>query len=232
MLRLVAFVCSASYFVGVGGSNEFGIKFLEENKEKEGVITLPSGLQYRILHAGDGHDHPTADSKCMCQYAGRTAQEFPGGKKFDFSYGAEPREFAPNQVIGGWAEAMQLMVEGDKWELYIPSELGYGESGSPPDIGAGDVLVFTMEILQINGGRKPADKCNVATLDRCTDRQVEFLKTWRAQANFEHFEELTRLQGVTQHAGEGNLAATHKNEEQNAWLNSRIKMLEKMKDEL
>merc|ERR1711920_904684 len=146
----------------VSGSNDYGVKFLKENKGKEGVISLPSGLQYKVLRKGEGAHHPTADSECSCHYEGRTAQmwsESPQGKKFDSSYDrGEPTEFAPNQVIAGWTEAMQMMVEGDKWEMYIPSDLGYGDSGSPPDIGGDDVLVFTMEIIKINGGKKPADK--------------------------------------------------------------------------
>jgi hypothetical protein len=65
---------------------------------------------------------------------------------------------------------MQLMVEGDKWELYIPSEMAYGDRGSPPKIGAGDVLVFTIEILRIKGGKKPASRCDVKSLEGCTDK--------------------------------------------------------------
>ena len=141
-------------------SNDVGVKFLEENAKKEGVISLPSGLQYKVLRAGDGDSHPTASSSCECHYEGRTAQEYskePTGDTFDSSYArGSPTSFAPNQVIKGWTEAMQLMVEGDKWEMYIPSELGYGDSGSPPKIGGGDVLVFTMEIIKIKGAIKIA----------------------------------------------------------------------------
>jgi len=141
------------------GSNEFGLKFLEENKVREGVITLDSGLQYKVLREGDGDEHPLASTSCSCHYEGRTAQSFPEGKTFDSSYArGDPTSFAPNQVIKGWTEAMQLMVQGDKWEMYIPSELGYGEGGSGADIKGGDVLVFTMEILEINGPTTPANR--------------------------------------------------------------------------
>ena len=140
-------------------SNDFGKSFLETNAGKPGVIALPSGLQYKVLRAGGGDSHPTADSPCECHYEGRTAQEWPAGEKFDSSYDrGSPTTFAPNQVIAGWTEAMQLMVEGDKWEMYIPSELGYGESGQGSDIGGGDVLVFTMEILKIKGDKKPKEE--------------------------------------------------------------------------
>merc|ERR1719377_388395 len=111
-------------------SNEFGVKFLEENKGKPGVISLPSGLQYKVLRTGDGDSHPTADSSCECHYEGRTAKDYPEGDKFDSSYDrGSPTSFAPNQVIKGWTEAMQLMVEGDKWEVYLPPNLAYGDSG-------------------------------------------------------------------------------------------------------
>ena len=104
----------------------FGVKFLAENKLKEGVVTLPSGLQYKVLRAGTGDRHPLPSSPCDCHYEGRCAKDWPTGKKFDSSYDrGSPTTFAPNQVIKGWTEAMQLMVEGDKWEMYIPSELAY-----------------------------------------------------------------------------------------------------------
>ena len=94
---------------------EAGIKFLEENKSKEGVITLPSGLQYKVLKEGPGLEHPKVGTPCECHYAGRLLD----GTEFDSSYKrGQPTTFAPNQVIKGWTEAMQLMVVGDKWEMY------------------------------------------------------------------------------------------------------------------
>merc|ERR1719160_1294977 len=179
------------------GTNEAGKKFLEENKNKEGVITLPSGLQYKVLREGTGDSHPTADSPCDCHYEGRTAQNYPNGEKFDSSYDrGSPTSFAPNQVIKGWTEAMQLMVEGDKWEMYIPSELGYGDSGSPPKIGGGDVLVFTMEIIKIKGDKKAADKCDVKSLDGCKDKQKEYVQKMKAKGNDKIAAELKRLEGM------------------------------------
>ena len=116
-----------------------GQAFLEANKEKDGVVTLPSGLQYRVLEEGGGLQHPTLDSPCECHYAGRLLD----GSEFDSSYkrGA-PTTFAPNQVIKGWTEAMQLMVVGDKWEMYIPMELAYGPNGKPPKIPPAATLIF------------------------------------------------------------------------------------------
>merc|ERR1719278_1014164 len=129
--------------LGAAGTNEVGLKFLEENKAKPGVITLPSGLQYKVLREGTGEDHPTADSSCECHYAGTTPSLTPDAidkdeadwAEFDSSYKrGSPTTFAPNQVISGWTEAMQLMVQGDKWEMYIPYELAYGAEGQPPKI--------------------------------------------------------------------------------------------------
>jgi len=205
-------------------TNDFGLKFLEENKKKEGVVTLPSGLQYKVLRTGEGSDHPTADSPCECHYEGRTADSWPDGAKFDSSYDrGSPTTFAPNQVIKGWTEAMQLMVEGDKWEMYIPSELGYGDSGSPPKIKGGDVLVFTMEIVKIKGTKKPASRCDVKTLETCTDKEKEYVGKQSAKGKEGIAAELKRLEGMR---------GSSMKEDKLSWLNARVKLLGKMKDEL
>jgi FKBP-type peptidyl-prolyl cis-trans isomerase FklB len=110
----------------VAGTGAEGLAFLAKKATEEGVVKLPSGLMYKELVAGVGKT-PTADSPCACHYAGTLID----GTEFDSSYkrGA-PTTFAPNQVIKGWTEAMQLMKEGGKWELYIPSELAYGDRGA------------------------------------------------------------------------------------------------------
>ena len=132
-----------------------GEQFLQDNKKKDGVITLPSGLQYKVLVEGSGLKRPLVDTPCDCHYLGTLID----GTQFDSSFDrGKPSTFAPNQVIKGWTEAMQLMVEGDKWEMYIPSELGYGESGQGSDIGGGDFLVFTLEIIKIKGGKVEAQR--------------------------------------------------------------------------
>ena len=155
-LTLAALVATAM------ASNDFGKKFLEKKKQEADVVALPSGLMYKVIREGDGEAHPLKDTQCSCHYEGRTAQEYsksPKGKKFDSSYDrGDPTSFAPSGVIAGWTEAMQLMVEGDKWEMYIPSELGYGDGGQGGDIGPGDVLVFTMEILKIEGPSRPSER--------------------------------------------------------------------------
>ena len=128
------------------GTNVEGKKFLQDKAEEPGVVTLPSGLMYKVLTEGDGDSHPTADSSCSCHYAGTLTD----GSEFDSSYGrGEPTDFAPNQVIPGWTEAMQLMKEGDKWELTIPSEIAYGDRQMGADITPGAVLIFTLEILKV-----------------------------------------------------------------------------------
>lgn len=131
---------------------EAGKKFLEDNKSKDGIITLASGLQYKVLKQGNGMDHPKVGTSCECHYAGTLID----GTEFDSSYKrGQPSTFAPNQVIKGWTEAMQLMVEGDKWEMYIPMELAYGPNGKPPKIPPAAALIFQMEIVKIKGETVP-----------------------------------------------------------------------------
>lgn len=95
----------------IAGTNEAGLAFLAENTDKPGVITLPSGLQYKVLKRGKGLDHPTVSAPCSCHYEGKLLD----GSVFDSSYErGQPTSFAPQQVIKGWTEAMQMMVAGDK----------------------------------------------------------------------------------------------------------------------
>ena len=103
-----------------------GEKFLEENSSKEGVVTLPSGLQYKVVKSGNGKS-PKAQDQVEVHYEGRLVD----GQKFDSSYDrGVPAVFGVTQVIPGWVEALQLMKEGDKWQLYIPYNLAYGEHGA------------------------------------------------------------------------------------------------------
>merc|ERR1719162_2485683 len=220
MKSVLSLLCSAAVVGLSAASNEAGIAFLAENAGKEGVITLASGMQYKVLRKGDGASHPTADSSCECHYSGKLID----GTTFDSSYDrGSPTSFAPNQVIKGWTEAMQMMVEGDKWEMYIPSELGYGESGSPPKIKGGDVLVFTMEILTIKGDKKPASRCDVATLEGCTDKEKAYVEKQKPKGKDKVTAELERLKGMR---------GGPMKEDMLSWLNARTKLLEKMKDEL
>ena len=123
-----------------------GEKFLEENKDKDGVTTLESGLQYKVLEEGAGKQ-PSATDSVTVHYRGSLID----GREFDSSYSrGQPATFPVNGVIAGWVEALQLMKEGDKWQLFIPSDLAYGQRGSGPDIGPDEVLVFDIELLKVN----------------------------------------------------------------------------------
>ena len=131
----------------LAGTNQAGLDFLAAKGKEEGVVTLPSGLLYKEIVAGTGKT-PTINSPCDCHYAGTLID----GTEFDSSYKrGQPLTFAPNQVIKGWTEAMQLMREGGKWELYIPSELAYGDHGAGGAIPGGAALVFTIELLKVKG---------------------------------------------------------------------------------
>jgi len=133
-------------------SNAAGVKFLEANALNEDVHTTSSGLQYKIMQSAKPKaKSPLVGTPCACHYAGRLID----GTEFDSSIKrGQPSTFAPNQVIKGWTEAMQLMAEGDKWELYIPSELGYGDRDRGQHIKGGDVLIFTLEIMEVKGAHK------------------------------------------------------------------------------
>ena len=151
MKLFLAFVALAAAINAVAATNAKGKAWLEKKGKEKGVITLPSGLMYKVLRTGDGEFHPTADSTCSCHYAGTLID----GTEFDSSYKrGSPATFAPNQVIKGWTEAMQLMKEGDKWELYIPSELAHGDRQRGQYITPGAVLVFELEIIEVQGPHK------------------------------------------------------------------------------
>ncbi len=122
-----------------------GAEFLEINKNKAGVVTLPSGLQYEVIKKGDG-ERPGASDKVRCHYHGTLIN----GVVFDSSVQrGEPAVFGVSQVIPGWVEALQLMPTGSKWRLFIPSELAYGERGAGDSIEPNSTLVFEVELLDI-----------------------------------------------------------------------------------
>lgn len=132
-----------------------GDAYRTANKTKEGVVTLPSGLQYKILQAGTG-PKPTATDSVVCNYKGT----FVDGKEFDSSYErGEPATFPVSGVIKGWTEALQLMPVGSKWQLVIPPNLAYGEEGRrgmPPN----STLVFEVELVKIAEKEKPAPEAS------------------------------------------------------------------------
>jgi len=123
-----------------------GTKFLAANKKKTGVKTTKSGLQYKVIKSGKGATPKTTDT-VTTHYRGTLID----GSEFDSSYSrGKPASFPVNGVIKGWTEALQLMKVGDKWELYIPSELAYGANGPSPKIGPNATLVFEIELLSID----------------------------------------------------------------------------------
>jgi FKBP-type peptidyl-prolyl cis-trans isomerase len=122
-----------------------GDAFLAENKKAQGVVALPSGLQYKVLKAGEGKK-PALDDIVVCQYRGTLID----GKEFDSSYKRnEPATFPVKGVIKGWTEALQLMPVGSKWQLFIPPDLAYGERGAGAEIGPNSTLIFEVELVSI-----------------------------------------------------------------------------------
>lgn len=122
-----------------------GEAFLAENKKKDGVTALPSGLQYKVMKAGDGKK-PAATDTVECHYKGTLID----GTEFDSSYSrGQPATFPVNGVIRGWQEALPLMTVGSKWQLFIPSDLAYGARGAGGDIGPNETLIFEVELLGI-----------------------------------------------------------------------------------
>ena len=120
-------------------------KFLQDNATQEGVVTLPSGLQYLILKNGDGNK-PGPRTMVTVHYEGKLIN----GNIFDSSYKrGQPATFGVHQVIPGWTEALQLMSEGSKWRLFIPSSLGYGARGAGGSIPPNATLIFDVELLSM-----------------------------------------------------------------------------------
>jgi len=127
--------------------------FFAENAKKEGVQTTDSGLQYKIIEQGDG-DSPAQDERVTVHYRGRLLD----GTEFDSSYERDqPATFNLNSVIAGWTEALQLMSEGGKWELYIPADLAYGPGGNGP-IPPNAALIFEVELLEVGEGNQANEK--------------------------------------------------------------------------
>lgn len=126
------------------GNKKAGETFLQQNKQKPGVVTLPSGLQYTVLTEGTG-EKPTLTDQVKAHYSG----SFIDGNVFESSYNSgQPLTIGVNRVIRGWTEALQLMPAGSKWRLFIPSDLAYGDSGSG-SIPPGATLIFDVELLEV-----------------------------------------------------------------------------------
>jgi len=131
-----------------------GDAFLAANKTKEGVVTLPSGLQYKILKQGDGAKPTTADT-VVCNYRGTLIN----GTEFDSSYKrGQPLTFPIRGVIKGWTEALQSMPVGSKWQLFIPPDLAYGPRGAGNLIGTNATLIFEVDLISIKSDESPQEK--------------------------------------------------------------------------
>ncbi len=142
-------------------NNKEGEAFLAANKGKEGVVTLPSGLQYKILKEGNG-PKPTASDSVVCNYRGTLIN----GTEFDSSYKrGQPATFPVNGVIKGWTEALQLMPVGSKWQLFVPSSLAYAERGAGGEIGPNATLIFEVELMSIQEKPK-TDQAKPATEEK------------------------------------------------------------------
>lgn len=140
-------------------NKEAGAKFLAENKAKEGVKTTPSGLQYKVITQGTG-TKPKPTDVVVAHYEGKTID----GKVFDSSYErGEPAQFDLAHMIPGFTEGVQLMPAGSKYEFYMPSELGYGETGAPPVIEPNSALIFTVELLDEADAKKAVADTHAAT---------------------------------------------------------------------
>jgi FKBP-type peptidyl-prolyl cis-trans isomerase len=136
---------AAAMKVAAEDNKKKGDAFLAENKTKEGVVTLPSGLQYKILQAGKGKT-PTDSDKVECNYRGSLIN----GTEFDSSFRrGQPATFNVTGVIPGWREALKLMPAGSKWQLFVPPQLAYGERGAGRDIGPNATLIFDLDLIAV-----------------------------------------------------------------------------------
>jgi len=146
-----------------------GDAFLAANKTKEGVVALPSGLQYKILKAGTG-PKPTAADTVVCNYKGTLLD----GKEFDSSYKrGQPATFPVGGVIKGWTEALQLMPVGSTWQLFIPADLAYGDRQAGPDITPGSTLVFEVELMSIQAKDTKTDTAPDKPQDQGGDQKKD-----------------------------------------------------------
>ena len=146
---------SLTTVLSIATTNPFSLAFLEANADAAGVRVLPSGLQYRVLEHGDGHESPVHDTAVEINWEGYTATAFnatPRDAPFYSTYAGDgPMPLTPQEGVSAWEEALQLMTEGDKWEIVAPSQLGYGEEGMEGMVPPGEALVYILELVKIEG---------------------------------------------------------------------------------
>lgn len=175
-LLLIVLSCAAFQFALAGGKKRSSVaesmKWLEEKTKNEDVIVLPSGLWYSVIRSGTtGQKHPHSDTPCNCRYAGVSMR----GEPFDRS-SVNPdvpqitQRLIPDQSIKGIKEALLLMVEGDKWKLYLTPALGYGDVGFPPTVGPGEAVVYELELVKI------VFDCDPVSLESCSKAEKMFVE--------------------------------------------------------
>lgn len=164
--------------------------FLKENKQRDGIITLKSGLQYKILKNGSGKWHPSKESEVEIHFAATTLDLTPDvleknmseWNTFDSSYKYNRTSaYQPKTRVQGWKQAYQLMVKGDQWEMYIPPSIGYGDKPKENFKGlvkGGDMLIINMEIVDIKGGKVSALTCDLKTREHCNEDEIALLDKW------------------------------------------------------
>jgi FKBP-type peptidyl-prolyl cis-trans isomerase FklB len=165
LFALILFVgyMSLGSNANAAGAAEAGIAFLKAKEAEAGVHKLPSGMLFKVLEKGSGATSPRVSDPCDVHYEGT----LPDGSVFDSSFKrGSPATFAPNQVIKGWTEALQLMREGDKWEVYIPHELAYGARGAGGVIPGYAALTFKMQLIKVKSGGKPAAEADAAIVEK------------------------------------------------------------------
>jgi len=211
-------------YLSVLGSDEAGPKLMEQEPRKEERMEHHhSGLRYRVLRKGSGKFHPARDAPCECHYSVSLAD----GTEIDSSYTrGEPKTFAPDEVIEGWETAMQLMVEGDKWYVVIPTSLAYGMEGSPPNIPANAELILTIEIIKIIGEKVLAFKCDVFTKEDCGERETKWINKIEGKCGKNHTEY------VMEHVRLSEMRRKKLRPKRKKWLNTRLKLLQQFLENL
>jgi len=170
------------------GMTPAGKAFMQENKKREGVETLKSGLQYKVLTAGKGKSHPVKESEVEQHYRATTLTLEPDvltkdpseWKTHDSSYEKNRTGiYLPKTAVKGWNQAMRLMVKGDIWEIYVPSTLAYGDAGEAKfGIGWGEMIIMRIEIIDIQGKKQTIKVCNAQTREYCKDNEIAILDKW------------------------------------------------------
>jgi hypothetical protein len=228
-LLVVATITQVAFTV-TAYNNEASQRFLEENANKPGVVTTSSGLQYKIIRTGLGQFHPHHDSPTDCHYRGTLVD---GVTEFESSYDGytgRPAFHSPKQMVKGRAEAAQMMVEGDKWEIYVPADLAYEDKGNGDVVKPGDALIYTMEIIKILGSKRMEDhvaRCNIKIKSRCNEKEIKYLN--KAQKKYSADDgsadipkidiEIERIKGISENQSDQIID----------WCNRRIRILNQLR---